>query len=152
MGSCVSKSGARGRQPVNVAPPEAAARRTDQRPHGNHAKQRDDVLTELTHADPKVYVPAEDGPLAMREESRMAPIPWHEFELFRELHPRNMAELVDRMTIRTFKRDELIVRKGTIGTTMFCHAHPIHPHPGGNPVANLKSISHRCHPILVTFS
>ena len=22
-------------------------------------------------------------------------------------------------------------------------------HPGGNPVANLKSISHRCHPILV---
>ena len=24
-------------------------------------------------------------------------------------------------------------------------------HPGGNPVANLKSISHRCHPILVAF-
>jgi len=23
------------------------------------------------------------------------------------------------------------------------------PHPGGNPEANLKSISHRCHPILV---
>ena len=25
------------------------------------------------------------------------------------------------------------------------------PHPGGNPGANLKSISHRCHPILVAF-
>ena len=25
------------------------------------------------------------------------------------------------------------------------------PHPGGNPEANLKSISHRCHPILVAF-
>jgi len=25
------------------------------------------------------------------------------------------------------------------------------PHPGGNPRANLKSISHRCHPILVAF-
>jgi len=24
-------------------------------------------------------------------------------------------------------------------------------HPGGNPGANLKSISHRCHPILVVF-
>ena len=24
-------------------------------------------------------------------------------------------------------------------------------HPGGNPGANLKSISHRCHPILVAF-
>ena len=24
-------------------------------------------------------------------------------------------------------------------------------HPGGNPVENLKSISHRCHPILVAF-
>ena len=24
-------------------------------------------------------------------------------------------------------------------------------HPGGNPGANLKSISHRCHPILVEF-
>jgi len=24
-------------------------------------------------------------------------------------------------------------------------------HPGGNPVANIKSISHRCHPILVAF-
>jgi len=24
-------------------------------------------------------------------------------------------------------------------------------HPGGNPEANLKSISHRCHPILVVF-
>ena len=24
-------------------------------------------------------------------------------------------------------------------------------HPGGNPVANLKSISHRCHPVLVAF-
>ena len=24
-------------------------------------------------------------------------------------------------------------------------------HPGGNPVANLKSISQRCHPILVAF-
>ena len=24
-------------------------------------------------------------------------------------------------------------------------------HPGGNPAANLKSISHRCHPILVAF-
>ena len=24
-------------------------------------------------------------------------------------------------------------------------------HPGGNPEANLKSISHRCHPILVAF-
>ena len=25
------------------------------------------------------------------------------------------------------------------------------PHPGGNPGANLKSISHRCHPFLVAF-
>jgi len=25
-------------------------------------------------------------------------------------------------------------------------------HPGGNPGANLKSISHRCHPILVAFA
>ena len=25
-------------------------------------------------------------------------------------------------------------------------------HPGGNPAANLKSISHRCHPILVAFA
>ena len=24
-------------------------------------------------------------------------------------------------------------------------------HPGGNPGANLKPISHRCHPMLVTF-
>ena len=24
-------------------------------------------------------------------------------------------------------------------------------HPGGNPGANLKSISHRCHPILVAY-
>ena len=24
-------------------------------------------------------------------------------------------------------------------------------HPGGNPGTNLKSISHRCHPILVAF-
>ena len=24
-------------------------------------------------------------------------------------------------------------------------------HPGGNPEANLKSVSHRCHPILVAF-
>ena len=26
-----------------------------------------------------------------------------------------------------------------------------HIHPGGNPGANLRSISHRCHPILVAF-
>ena len=26
-----------------------------------------------------------------------------------------------------------------------------HPHPGGNPGANLESISHKCHPILVAF-
>jgi len=26
-----------------------------------------------------------------------------------------------------------------------------HNHPGGNPWANLKSISHRCHPILLAF-
>ena len=25
-------------------------------------------------------------------------------------------------------------------------------HPGGNPGAHLKSISHRCHPILVAFA
>ena len=25
------------------------------------------------------------------------------------------------------------------------------PHPGGNPEANLESISHRCHPLLVVF-
>ena len=25
-------------------------------------------------------------------------------------------------------------------------------HPGGNPGANLKLISHRCHPILVAFA
>ena len=35
-------------------------------------------------------------------------------------------------------------------------AHPqtifsLSPHPGGNPGANLKSISHRFHPILVAF-
>ena len=28
---------------------------------------------------------------------------------------------------------------------------PASSHPGGNPGANLKSISHRCHPILVEF-
>jgi len=28
---------------------------------------------------------------------------------------------------------------------------PVLHHPGGNPGANLKSISHRCHPILVAF-
>ena len=27
----------------------------------------------------------------------------------------------------------------------------LHRHPGGNPGANLGSISHRCHPILVAF-
>jgi len=29
---------------------------------------------------------------------------------------------------------------------------PVDCHPGGNPGANLKSISHRCHPILVAFA
>ena len=34
------------------------------------------------------------------------------------------------------------------------YAAPFHqpPHPGGNPGANLKAISHRCHPILVAFA
>jgi len=125
MGSCVSKSGARGRTGSGVASPEAATRRTSASSPGRTStsspgqalRPRGDILTELTYAEPKVYVPALDGPLAMREEARC--VPWHEFELFRELHPRNMAALVDRMTIRTFEKDELIVRKGTIGTTMY---------------------------------
>ena len=28
---------------------------------------------------------------------------------------------------------------------------PTRTHPGGNPGANVKAISHRCHPILVAF-
>ena len=36
---------------------------------------------------------------------------------------------------------------GTYGQTRVTFRY----HPGGNPGANLKSISHRCHPILVAF-
>ena len=32
-----------------------------------------------------------------------------------------------------------------------CTVAPLSRHPGGNPWANLKSISHRCHPMLVAF-
>ena len=32
-----------------------------------------------------------------------------------------------------------------------CRWQLVSSHPGGNPGANLKSISHRCHPILVAF-
>jgi hypothetical protein len=113
MGSCVSKSGVRGRDQGDLAVQPTV---------GNPAavptrKKSDDVLTELPHADLKVYIPAADGPLAKREESRC--VPWHEFELFRQVAPHDMAELVDRMTIRTYEKGDLIVRKGTIGTTMY---------------------------------
>ena len=40
------------------------------------------------------------------------------------------------------------------GTSAPPTTHTLHPwfhHPGGNPGANLKSIYHRCHPMLVAF-
>jgi len=40
----------------------------------------------------------------------------------------------------------------TVDGVSAARAHETHPrvhHPGGNPGSNLKSISHRCHPILV---
>ena len=43
----------------------------------------------------------------------------------------------------------LCVRRCT--TTSVAAAQGLSSHPEGNPGANLKSISHRCHPILVAF-
>ena len=39
----------------------------------------------------------------------------------------------------------------TVWNGMIVGPHGVSSHPGGNPGANLKSISHRCHPILVAF-
>ena len=46
--------------------------------------------------------------------------------------------------------DEYIKDPPAMPPHLQCVAPPP-PHPGGNPGANLKSISHRCHPILVAF-
>ena len=45
------------------------------------------------------------------------------------------------------------MRRGGGGLFMWCRPRAINVnHPGGEPGANLKSISHRCHPILVVFT
>ena len=38
-----------------------------------------------------------------------------------------------------------------IGWLIATSAMPQSHHPGGNPGANIKSISHKCHPIMVAF-
>ena len=55
-------------------------------------------------------------------------------------------------TRRTILRISLCFRVWRIGIRELGFGRPRQPsHPGGNPEANLKSISHRCHPILVVF-
>jgi len=45
------------------------------------------------------------------------------------------------------KYTQILTHSHTLALAKSPHAH----HPGGNPGANLKSISLRCHPILVAF-
>ena len=42
-------------------------------------------------------------------------------------------------------------RRGEHGSRTSIWSQTLRHHPGGNPGVNLKSISHRCHPILVVF-
>ena len=60
--------------------------------------------------------------------------PWQHFTVHRD--QPNVSTFVERM-LRS--RIDLLAAGQNMG------------HPGGNLGANLKSISHRCHPILVTF-
>jgi CRP-like cAMP-binding protein len=44
---------------------------------------------------------------------------WSNFELFRGLSKQDMNSCIARMKVKTFKAGDVIIRKGTIGTTMY---------------------------------
>jgi signal-transduction protein with cAMP-binding, CBS, and nucleotidyltransferase domain len=53
------------------------------------------------------------------DDNKLYKAKWRNFELFKELDEDDMQQCIDAMKVRSYNLGDTIIKRGTIGTTMF---------------------------------
>ena len=53
------------------------------------------------------------------DDNRLYKAKWRSFELFKQLDEDDMQQCIDSMKVRSYSAGDTIIKRGSIGTTMF---------------------------------
>lgn len=53
------------------------------------------------------------------DDNRLYKAKWRSFELFKQLDEDDMQQCIDSMKVRSYSLGDTIIKRGSIGTTMF---------------------------------